>query len=396
MNFLSKSIFLATVFISTELWADCVPARTYVKLPASMGGGYGAQYTRVHPSGNYMLVSGFNGVKIFDLRTNPATIIDTPMRDEAYPVQPNWDLIASPNHGNGMRYYSFDKILNSKENTDPEFNDSSHNEYYHSSAELPGSSKANKTIRTLLWSNRRYKDYSVTRSGSNAFSVQSSGDQKEICSGGIVEPGVPQLTEARRLQLQQQAEPLRQRLRLLEVEFYNDSTTENRRDQIRNEYSQVSNELEPIESQLNAGYVRIDQPILSTNGTEFAGIYKGNTKIFKIDGDKCTVDKDLGFDTSKVNFSHAKPGKKGSIAFAANGRAYIYDRDKDLQIEIGTNQEGIDGYYSYPGFTRDGRLIYQVRKDGEYQIAIVDPNQVDSRLGSCIDAEGGVDSGVAN
>jgi hypothetical protein len=378
--------FLAILVISVTASAKyvgptCGPERQYISMPSGRGG----TYTRVHPSGNYMLVSGMGDVKILDLTKNPAGVIDTPMIDETFPVQPSWDLLASPNHDDGMRYYMFKDIKERKASARPVFNDEKHNEYYHSSAQLPGTNSSTKKIRTLLYSNGSYKDYEFKMSGGSVSSV-ASGGEKKICSGGLSGPGAPlPISSAER---EQKISEINRMIGDLE-QRQNNASSASERQSLRAQRNQLI-------MQLQMYYQRseFDRPILSQDGTEFGGHLGGTAKIVTIVGDKCIIEKDLGLETSKINFSHKKPGKKGQVAFVSNEKAYLYDRDKDLLVDITGPGEGIDGYYSYPGFTGDGRLIYQTKQNGEYKVVIVDPNQIDSRLGGCIRNQGAVNENI--
>lgn len=174
---------------STGALAECVPARVEIPFPKSAQGNTG-MYHRVHPSGDYVLASGAYGeghtsVSIWDLKNldkGHAKVIKTPMVDETYPVEGSWKLFASPNHDGGtMKYFKFSDIKAKQEQATEIFSDSEHNQYYHSSAELPGSTGRKMKFRTMLWQNSVYRDYEVSFDANGKMTKETHTETKVAC-----------------------------------------------------------------------------------------------------------------------------------------------------------------------------------------------------------------------
>jgi len=159
---------IVSLFIVTNTFAatPCKPARETVEYLHS------GQYHRVHPSGNYFLYTNDAGVTLVDItdRQHPKAI-KTPMTRETYPVESaagGWDLLASPRGSGeigpegGMDFYLFsDMISGNAQSARPVYTDTKFGEFYHSTAELPGSTSDTKKVRMLLYSSRPYKDYEM-------------------------------------------------------------------------------------------------------------------------------------------------------------------------------------------------------------------------------------------
>lgn len=164
-------IFTSLLMIPVLSQAECVPGREYIVFR------HDGQYHRVHPSGNYVLFSS-GDVKIIDISDrNSPKLINTPMRAETYPVEAaggGWELLASPFDRGYMRYYHFKDVLAKEANAKDVYKDSLNNQYYHSSAELPGSTKDVKKVRTLLFG-RIYRDYEMRRDAAGNFTNVTAG-----------------------------------------------------------------------------------------------------------------------------------------------------------------------------------------------------------------------------
>ncbi len=132
-------MILWSVLISAAFAKVCTPAKITVAPPEPDGGG---KYMRVHPSGDYVLQSHFAGADILDLTSHDANgkpiakLIQTAAANESYPVEGSWDLVASPLHKDGMRYYRFQDLLQLGTNAEPVFADKEHDNFYHSAVEL--------------------------------------------------------------------------------------------------------------------------------------------------------------------------------------------------------------------------------------------------------------------
>ncbi len=378
---------------------ECTLARKFVNLP----GEYAGTFTRVHPSGKYLIVSKFGGVKLLDITGDTAIPISTPMQDETNFVQGSGRLIASPNHEMRMKYFLTDEIIDKGPDAKMLFDDD-HNQFYHSAAELKPSTISSFNFRTLLYS-KEYCDYSVQVKGNKATEVKS--ECGSICENGWVkEVDGTDSTLARQRKADRKilAELNREFKKLIKEKKNLPLVTPNEQDGTRGkiqilhanlnyQISLVLQKIEPLHASLSPG--RFEQPILSQDGTEVGALIDGKTKLFKIlPNGQCKMEHDFKYDTSKVGFSAPEVGKKGKVAFLAEGRVMIYDRDRDLPVDVTGPNEGFEDDFSYPGFTKDGRLIYQTKmSDGQYKIVILDPSRLNDRPGTCLQQESPVSNG---
>jgi hypothetical protein len=332
-----KSLILVSLFLThpAVLLAKCVAARQVVSYPEDLPNV--GMYHRVHPSGQYIIASGAaegvgeNRVAIIDLTTKDAEgkpvakAVKTPMINETYPVEGTWNLLASPRNFNredspGMRYYRLGDVLEKSADAKPVMNDPEHDQWYHSAAELPGSTKDKPKFRTMLYG-ERYRDYTMSFDKNGVVKESTKSETKRACQN---------LTD------------------------------------------------------------RLASPILSKDGTEVAATNSGKTVIYKIkDDSSCEVVDDLGVYTSKVNFSYPKAGTKGSVVFHGNFTSlvdgvptaargvFLYNRDTKITQKLSdakTAEEYTQTQPSYPGMTKDGRVVYINIKKRE--IVTVDPNQL--------------------
>lgn|GEM_PF-4840865 len=432
--------------------ANCIPAREAVQMPHS------GQYHRVHPSGNFVLYSTGRGVKIADItdRANPKEIF-TPMKAETYPVESatgGWDLVASPYDVGGMNYYQFKDILKDQDAAKSVFKDKENDQYYHSSAELPGSTADVRKVRTLLYG-QTHREYTMTRDTAGNFTkVEAGPARQQMCSSFVNNNETPldrslnAEDTARRAELTQQQTEARARSEAANNRYFdreqelsrsrrrsNQYTSQERRElealgaearRLSDETSRISRELREyangsayraLSTQLReverayhsnsspdarrtaeAEYSRISalldryrygnsnefrNPILSKDGTLVAAGKANGIAVYKILPDKrCELIAETGFAGSKVSFSYPVQGKLPKLTFTSdrgpsgnNERgAYVYDLETKNAKFIGQAGE----YASYPGFTKDGRVIYASNGSGRAGFTIVDPNQVPS------------------
>jgi hypothetical protein len=133
----------------------------------------------------------------------------------------------------------------------------------------------------------------------------------------------------------------------------------------------------------------LENPILSKDGTEVGGVWQGTTRVFKVNKDgTCKQTVDLGFQASKINFSYPENGKARFITFTGSGEvsksgkrppgflqtnAYILDRESG-EVQM-LNDDPNQVVVGYPGFTRDGQVLFaaQEKVSGPKRIVKVDP-----------------------
>lgn len=425
-TFLFSLLFLTSGALRAQ---NCVTAVERV----TMDGGSIGQYYRFSPDGRYGLVSSGNGARLIDLegRTENgqkySTSVSTPMRAEVY-ADANWDFISSPLHNDGMRYYKFQDILDSpyspSENKEakPVFVDREHNNWYQSTATLPGGDKNNKKIRTCLYTGGNCQDYNFHLNDSGKVESVTKGDKffpcRAISDGSRTEAEQAALLKEYN-ELSQQLEAARNLLAAKRREIlepiearYRQASSSSRR-AIETEYyaalaridEEFSRSSGPILSRLrsnpnyNGGDSSISNPVLSKDGQYLCGMHKGTLHIFKFSEDKksCKIVADTKYRASKANFEFPVDGKIPRLVFTAEGGpsgsfergAVIFDPNSNTSMMASV--QGDSSVY-YPGFTRDGRVIY--RAGGSF--VIIDPNQLPANQGrKCIAKSAGANSGAA-
>lgn len=180
------SFLILLLSINASAAETCKATRETVDVPHS------GQYHRMHPSGNYFLYTSGRGVTLVDItdRKKPKEI-KTPMQNETYPVEGangGWELMASPTAGGGggpkggMEFYRFSDMTNGAPNSaKPVYQDREFGEWYHSTAELPGSTSDTKKVRMLLFTDRMYKDYEMKTNSEGAVTSSKSIQEGKLC-----------------------------------------------------------------------------------------------------------------------------------------------------------------------------------------------------------------------
>lgn len=433
-------LLLASSLFPSSSRAECVPARETVKYAHS------GQYHRVHPSGNFVLYTS-RGVRIVDItdRQKPRAI-ETPMKAEAYPVESargGWELISSPLHDDGMRYYQMKDLLEMNAAAYPVYKDLENNEYYQSSAELPESTKDVKKIRTLLYG-KKYREYTMEKDSDGNFTKVTPGPTKQqICTIFMdqynadelkltaadqkdlenLKASQDKLNEARR-KTRDELDPAREayyrdqnnqalydkfmkartaddqaiqaiRDNNAQIEYYSRGSNyvkaRKRLDALNKEYQQavgerafkLVDEINVAQKELN----RINRlfpsktfsnPVLSKDGTLVAAGQSKNMVVYRIQpGGICEQVAETGTSASKVSFSFPENGKLPKLTYTAetgaSGGFYRSVFHMDLNTKQARQLSPRGTSASYPGFTKDGRVIYS-NEEGFY---IVDPNQLD-------------------
>lgn len=314
---------IATLVLTfNQAFAACIPARVEVDYPEdapSVG-----MYHRVHPSGGYILGSGIykgeSGVGIIDISAKDADgkivarAIKTPMINETYPVEGSWSHLASPLHNDGMRYYKFDDILLKKQSADPVMNDPDHSNWYHSAAELPGSSKENFKFRTMLYGNE-YRDYQISYDKDGKLKGSSGTKTKMAClnlTNGLDSPILSK-----------------------------DGT----------------------EVAANVGHQTVIYKIKDDSSCELVESLGFYTSKVNFSYPKPPKKGQIVFKGSANVMVDGAPQRASGV--------FMYDRDTKTTFRLSSSN---DEEPSYPGMTLDGRVIYQ--DINNRKIIIVDPNQL--------------------
>jgi hypothetical protein len=151
---------------------QCIPANTFAELPATIAGtqtdAYGntnvalGSYERISPDGRFVLRSFSGGrlgeVSLIELSAagTPVAAYDTPLSNEAFPVQGSWRYLVDVNG----EHYSFSSIIannsQSKRRT-PALFKGGMSGFYAAAAELPFNPATDKPghvrIRSMSWPN---------------------------------------------------------------------------------------------------------------------------------------------------------------------------------------------------------------------------------------------------
>ena len=371
---------------------DCIPARKYVPV-----GGENERlgaYMRFHPSGRYLLASVGAGV-LYDLESSPVRRIQTPTIDEVYPVEGSWKLLASPNHGNGMRYYSLQKILDAaptnSRNVPEEFSDREHNEYYHSSAEFADSTPNNMHFRTVLFERLKYRDYRVSWSSTGEAQVEK-GPIQRICrqvlapeTAATFTPEQIQVMEARLATLENERLKFAEELMVIEkaargspqVEKYFSAKSQ----ELATQISGRENEIVELMRKLNrfpSPRGEVSTPILSKDGNHVAAQMNGITAVLKIEGETCRIVGQHRFASSKASFAYPDSDQQLVVAMYTQGAMHVWDVKKNLIWKVSSADDDRSGTLRYPGFLKDGRLAYYTCKRDERTCGVmfIDPYQV--------------------
>lgn len=302
------------------------------------------KYIRVHPSGKYVIVSLENGIAMLVDISDPKKpkISKTPLKNEAYPVEPNWEYISSPYSKAGMEYYRFEDILNQGESAKPAFSDFRHNQFYQSSAEYSDSTVERRHFRTLLFSTLSARDYVITKNGESVSAKPEN------------------------------------------LVYVCESVHKNLAQPILSKDGKFMATLELSEKDLATATD-------NTNGSDVnTGAMSSTTGIYKLEKDgSCEKTEDLGFATGKVSFSYPQEGKPDMLSFASSANfqsaesyntssveaTYLYNRETKQNQLI--SMPWVESEAQYPGFTKDGRVIYATKRGKQVGFVIYDPSQAE-------------------
>jgi predicted ATP-grasp superfamily ATP-dependent carboligase len=81
-----------------------------------------------------------------------------------------------------MNYYKFADLLQSQASAQPIYLDPLNDQYYQSSAELEGSTPTKRLVRTLLYSDHKYRDYEMNfDSSGNLTNVKPGPTNQKLC-----------------------------------------------------------------------------------------------------------------------------------------------------------------------------------------------------------------------
>lgn len=281
-------------------------------------------YTRVSPDGRYLLRShsgsGLTDVTVMELDRQKKAVKPylTSLSGEAFAVQGTWRYIVDID---GSHYHLRD-ILRDQKRARSQFRAGVRG-FYATAAELPGGTKSAHRIRSLSW---------PSPSDTGMLGTQESG----ALFNEVVDVAVDAAGNAE------------------------DNESTGSRYLCRNLSS-------------SDGWM-FSLPMVSADGKEFAARPQnpkdrlGGIRIYEFGAnhEDCTLVDRVDFMSSKVIFGYPKNGQKPPVVFYEGSGGIVglhyYDRvlKRIFVVRDSSRRSVVDGY---PGFTRDGRLIYGARWD---------------------------------
>jgi hypothetical protein len=299
-------------------------------------------YNRMSPDGLYVLRSnsgpGVANVTILRLNreTKSVDLFETALSGEAFAVQGTWRYVVDIDGS----HYRLRDLLKDQRRAKRQFR-AGVTGFYATAAELPGGRASEHSIRSLSWPSPQVDP--------SAGSGQSDGGP---LYNTTVKVGVDSRGEAR--------------------------------DQGSNGQRYLCSNVRNSEGHAYT------LPMISADGTEFAArpLFPRDRldgiRIYRIgdNAEDCTLLDRLDYASSKVVFGFPKPGQKAPVVFyqTAGGTHGVHFHDRNLGKTFAVRDpDRIVWTDGYPGFTRDGRLVYGARwKAGEVEEAgfvIADPHQ---------------------
>lgn len=273
-------------------------------------------YARVSPDGKYVLRS-FSGAKLTQVTlmelvpgaVNSVRPYETPMKNEAFPVQGSWRYIEDV----GGEHYKLSDLLTRQKKAKKQFKGGISG-FYTVAAELPGGSAHTHQIRSLSWPN-----------------------------GNPDNMGVGVLTNA----------VITARINKNGIAYKIDSTGIN----------YMCSNLKSTDGSA------MSLPMISPEGLEFASMPQNprgsdpSMRIYRFGEDhkSCLPVLDLKVQAAKIIFSSAAQNQalfysSGSLSNKGNG-VHFYDRDLKRMFTLDDAGKKVRAD-SYPGYTKDGRIVY--------------------------------------
>lgn len=281
-------------------------------------------YTRVSPDGRYLLRShsgsGLTDVTVMELDRQKKTVRPylTSLSGEAFAVQGTWRYVVDVD---GSHYHLRD-ILRDQKRAKAQFRAGVRG-FYATAAELPGGTKSAHRIRSLSW---------PSPSETGLMGTQEAG----ALFNEVVDVAVDSAGNA------------------------DDKDSTGNRYLCRNLKS-------------SDGWM-FSLPMVSADGMEFAARPQnpkdrlGGIRIYEFGAnhEDCRLVDRVDFMSSKVVFGYPKKGQKPPVVFYEGSSGIVglhyYDRvlKRVFAVRDTSRRSVVDGY---PGFTRDGRLVYGARWD---------------------------------
>jgi hypothetical protein len=320
-----KFLFLGYVlFNSLNVNAVCVEPNEYYPFdskwaPKNDNGEYVlGMYSRISPDGKYVLRSfsgkGLSEVTLMELikvdnGNNIVTPYNTPLKNEAFPVMGTWRYLVDIDGD----HYRLSDIKKNQKNAKKQFTGGIRG-FYTVAAELPGGNLNVHQIRSLSWPNSNPDNVGVGQLSNQVIKIKKDGDSFNKTDSSSV-------------------------------------------------YYMCSN-LKSSDGQI------MSLPMLSPNGMEFASMPQNpkdnrpSMRIYSIGSDNKSCEKvdDLRLIVAKIIFSFPEDNKfalfysSGSVTNKGNGVSF-FDRTSKNIFSLSDPMKRVFAD-SYPGFTKDGRIVY--------------------------------------
>ena len=319
---MKKIIILCSLFSLNAYSSQCVPPHEYYPFTGSWvskndnGDVVLGMYSRISPDGRYVLRS-FSGknlsqVTLMELvkgETNKVTLYETPMKNEAFPVQGSWRYLVDVNGD----HYKLSDIIKNQRKAKKQFKGGISG-FYTVAAELVGGTAAAHKIRSLVWP--------TGTSDNQGVGVLSN----RVISVSLNKSGVASMTD-------------------------------------KGSTNYMCKNLRATDGDV------MSLPMISMDGSEFASMpqnpkgSEASMRIYKFgeDGKSCIKTLDLQVVAAKIIFSRPELNAvlfyaSGAMGSKGNG-IYFYDRDVKKSFSLDDVSKKVQAD-SYPGFTNDGRIVY--------------------------------------
>ncbi len=416
------SFVLSFIFAASE--NKCIPEHIKIPFPDM-----NLEYVRVSPDGKHLIVTDTEKDKVYlyevvnDGGKYSLRKYETPLRNEAYPVEPDWEFISSPYHDGGTQYFRVSDLIQLQDKATSVYKETALNEFYHSI----GGDKDGFTV--MSWTRLQSQKYKVVED-----KIKAEGELETICPnlmdlpenlrhlkswmlsdyqkvdeivsnsdfggaldmvmkacyakvtviaegcGKLIKTGKGTIVECKENINRRSDICLEQYVTSLKKLIKADTAMSNVTEEDVDNYIKLGNFLTSDEASMHI----LINPILSNDRKHVAGVYGDSTKVYSIGaGRYCTQENDLKSRTSKVSFSY--PTVDGDTKYVTySDLEYNEETKSDVKVvkvyDLKSNKTYTiaTGDSSYSNFTKDERIIY-VESD---TLNIVDAHK--KMYGTCI------------
>ena len=320
----------------------CIVPNEFVELPQAVAGtqtdAYGkttvalGSYERISPDGRFVLRS-FSGTRLGDVSlielgsaragvpTQVLRAYETPLANEAFPVQGSWRYLVNTNGD----HFNLADVLAQQQRAKPQFRGGMTG-FYAAASELPGSTQGQVKIRSFSWPNA---SGNAETQGEGALSVRTI--EVDVTRQRIVADSGSQLICAERVR---EDGPM-YALPMISVNGQ--------------EFAALPQT--PPRSATGTGQgAQTDEPTMRIYG-------------FGASGKGCEPRTTFAFSSGKALFGFAHRERGADVVWEYKGNVWWYSRELGQRFNIapyaapGGPVQGLEAS-AFPGLTRDGRVIY--------------------------------------